>query len=210
MSEQSFPFPIANEVIDGRVPIDIMKFQPFILTFLIAIVVASSVDARPRNIDLRKRSSLLGKKVEMNIVRFDKNKSMGNRRFDIKEWHKQYSSLGNKKSHVTVSGESNEKKLKRFERFEKQDADVQLTSNERKMANLKNWNQLREVVKASKYSKDAITSPVGRQFNEMVDEITLGEINRFQTVRNDDRSNREIPVEPLSGTKAPSTDSTAK
>lgn len=179
--------------------------RPFLFScaLFLSLLMAIPLSARPRVLDMRKKSSsFTNKKLTTDTVKFKQNTTMSNQRFDIQEWHKQYSSIGNRKANVKVSNEGNEKKLKSFEKWHKKDAKIDLNPKERKMANVKNWNQLREVVKASKYSGEAITSPTGRRFNDMVDEITLAEINRFQTVRNDAQSKEGIPVQSVSGSES--------
>lgn len=171
-----------------------MKKQYWIVCLGIVWLGVSSLDARQRALTLQKKSRVADKKITMPRAEMSERSSLQNKRFGITEWHKQYSSLGRKRAPLTFDGNSSVDKSVQFSTVDRKMAPISVSGKKRKMAEVRNWNRVREAVMVSKYS-DEITSPVGRHIQDVVDEVSLAQINRFQTVRNSEADKNGIPVQ---------------
>jgi|GEM_PF-6429623 len=169
----------------------------YYITILSAVtsLVVSSLDARPRKLDLSKRSRLSTTPIEVPKLDNSQRANLADNRFKFTEWHKQYSSIGRKKASVSVEVSAYEDAVLEMGRFERKRASIEVTADKKELAKLRNWNRVREAVMASKFNSVDITSPVGRHIQEMVDEVSLAQINRFQTVRNEPEDEVGIPVQ---------------
>ncbi len=148
--------------------------------------MSSFASAKPGQIDYGKRSSMEGAKSDLNtdIQTPQMNTSLNGNRLQLVEWHTNFNALGQKRS--DLQGKSAELNGGAFD-YELMESDVKantMASGNRKMARLRNWNYMKENVMAGKYMGSEITSPVGRQMQQMIDEASLRDLNRFSFPRN--------------------------
>lgn len=153
---------------------------------VLALLGLSVAVAAPRRVDMGKRSDLLE-----NTVNFDTRNPHGEldnqfqgKTMDLKEWHGNFSSLGEKKSNLQDDRSRYNRDTVEMGRFDKKTLDLQKSPDSRRMATIGNWNNLKEQVMASKFTNTELKTPEGRRFQQMVDEVSLRDINRFETQRN--------------------------
>ena len=163
---------------------------------LIMVSMVLSMDARPRSVDFKKRSDFSKKVFEKERANaFEAQSGFQGQRFSIKEWHKRYSPLGRKKAPLDTNNTILTENTIEKKELELDEAPLSTQPKERKMARVHNWNRMREAIVHSKYDKLNITSPVAQHLQDLVDEVSLADINRFQTVRNEPEDSEGIPVE---------------
>ena len=154
----------------------------WLVLVMLAAVVALPLDARVRKIDYGERSKFEEERAEFDIERPQMNTTLNNSRLHLVEWHSNFSRLGQQRADLrggTFNGNVMEMNVQ-----ETKLKNTKLSGNNRRMARLRNWNYLKENVVAGKFSGSEITSPVGRKMQQMVDEVSLQEINRFMFARN--------------------------
>lgn len=159
----------------------------------------TDLDARPRRLDLHKRSQIATSPIDSPKIDLQKNAEFTDERFDFKKWHKHYSSLGSKKPSIDVEP-SVAVDVIDIERFNFEKSSLAMAADKQKWPKVRDWNRVREAVVASKYRSIDITSPVGRHIQEMVDSVSLAQINRFQSVRNDPEDHTGIPTQQVAFT----------
>jgi len=122
--------------------------------------------------------------MDMDVQRPEMNTSLNGNRLQLVEWHSNFNSLGQKRSDMQGMAADLNGNVFDYELMEKDIKSNTMAGGNRKMARLRNWNYLKENVMAAKFSGSEITSPVGRQFQQLIDEMSLQEVNRFAFSRN--------------------------
>ncbi len=156
--------------------------------------LAVPLDARVRNIDLGTRSNLLEQKAELDVQRPEMHSTLSGQgqRMEFGQWHREFSSIGNRRSPLDNTPlrekEVRSRKMVSFDQME-----MEMNQGNREMAAIRNWNNMREVVMAEKFSRGEITSPQGRKMQQAVDELSLRDFNRYQTMRN--KTDEGVPVQ---------------
>ncbi|WOO42720.1 hypothetical protein [Rubellicoccus peritrichatus] len=169
--------------------------KPFFVALVCGSLALSVLDAAPRRVDLGKRSTLIEQVTEFDVdsPRPDMNTSLNGKTMQMKDWHGEYSSLGRKKSSLMKKDAPLNTDTKRMDRFEKKNVDLKVSSNSRRRATVRNWNDMKEQVMSHKFTHTELRTPESRRFQEMVDEISLQDVNRFQSMRN--KTDDGIPVQ---------------
>jgi len=173
-----------------------MRF--YVPLFFLCLVVA--VSASPRRVDHSKRSPLAEQKTEFDTrnPRPEINKRFKGKTMEIQEWHGNFTTLGEKKSPLQDERAPMNREQVKMDKFEKETVDLQKSPDNRRMATIRNWNSLKEQVMSSKFTNTELRTPEGRRFQEMVDELSLRDIQRFVTQKN--VTDKGIPtVQPGSG-----------
>ncbi|MGE9295260.1 MAG: hypothetical protein ACQKBV_03115 [Puniceicoccales bacterium] len=163
------------------------------------------VDAAPR------RLSDLGEANSLTDKRFDSGNStnprgdlmMGDERIHFQEWHGSYSSIGEKRMDAFKQRGGSEFRSNEvaYDMKERQEARISLESDKRKLANVQNWNTVRDNVMSHKFSGTEMDTPDARQFSEMVDEVSLRDINRIMFMKNS--TDAGIPVQRAGSSEGP-------
>lgn len=177
--------------------------RPLVCFFTLCLLPSAftpSLDARVRGIDHSKRSSLSDKIFTPEKFDTGTNNQFSNKSFEITEWHTKFSPLGRERSNMNgetsrFNGDTQERQL-----YNTQPSDSFESSRSRfnrQIANSPNLDHVREMYMASRFSDGEITSPTGRQFAELVDQVSLRDINRFQAMRN--KTDDGIPVDAAGG-----------
>jgi len=171
-----------------------------------ALVFASSVaDAAPR------RLSSLGESNSLTEKLFDTGDNtkprgdlmLGDERIKFEEWHGSYSSIGEKRSNVFEQRGGDEFRTEEidYSTLERKEARITLEADERKLANVQNWNTVRDNVMSHKFSGTEMKTPEAQRFSEMVDEVSLRDINRYQFMKN--KTDAGIPVQTAGSGEGP-------
>ncbi|GHC06146.1 hypothetical protein [Cerasicoccus arenae] len=185
-----------------------MKF-PRTSFALIALATFSLVtlDATPRRLsNLGGTNNLTDKKFDtgdFSNPRSDEMFGAGSDRIKFGEWHGTYSTLGDKKvnSLKQRGGKEFSTKDVEFDTVERQEAHISLDSDKRKMASVQNWNRVRDNVMSHKFSGTELNTPDARKFSEMVDEVSLRDVNRYQFWQN--KTDDGIPVQVAGSNSGP-------
>lgn len=201
-ARQVFDFIEARDVIASMV----MTFLRFSL--LITLVVAlGSLDAAPR------RLSNLGEKNNLTDQRFNTGDSSTPRademfgadkdRIKFEQWHGSYSSIGDKRADAlkTRGGEEFRSGEIEYDTLERKEAHLSLDTDDRKLATVQNWNRVRDNVISHKFSGTEMNTPEAQRFSEMVDEMSLRDINRYQFWQN--KTDAGIPVQVAGSSQGP-------
>lgn len=155
--------------------------------------LTATLDARARKIDLGTRSNLLEQTVELDVQRPEMHSTLSGQgqRMEFGQWHREFSSIGKRRSPLENTPlkekEVRSRKMVPFERME-----MEMYRDNREMAAIRNWNNMREIVMAEKFSRGEITSPQGRKMQQAVDDLSLRDFNRYQTMRN--KTDEGVPV----------------
>lgn len=174
-----------------------LKRLPVFLCFG-ACLFATVAEAVNRRIDFSKRSTAQNQSFTRKSNNLTQQQStLGGKKVEFSKWHKQFSKLGSKRSSVALKDGGVDKDLKTFSRVSKKTAPLATGATPRKEAHISNWNHVREMILVSKYSQNTITSPVGRRFQMELDELSLRDLNRFQTQRN--KTDDGIPTQRAGG-----------
>lgn len=155
----------------------------------------SMLQASTRRADLSKRSTLTEQTSEFNVrnPRPEMNSTMGGKTIELKDWHGEFSSLGQKKSSLMDKKSELNGQVQEMDTYEKKNVELQVSSNSRRKATVRNWNNLKEQVMSNKFTNTELKTPEGRRFQEMVDQVSLRDVNRFQSQRN--KTDDGIPVQ---------------
>lgn len=156
--------------------------------FIVALLILgiALADASPRRVDLGKRSNLLEKKTEFDTrnPRPELNTSLSGTTLEMQEWHSEFSSIGQRKSPLQGEKSPLTEKVMEMDTWEKRNVELKVSPNSRRRATVGNWNNMKEQVMSQKFTHTELRTPEGRRFQQMVDEVSLRDINRFQVVRN--------------------------
>lgn len=192
---QVFDFIWRSDVIDYRR----MNFSRLCFFAALSAVALATLDAAPRRLsDLGGSNNLTDKKFDTGINKSPRSDEMfGNDKSRIKfeEWHGSYSNIGDKKADAlkTRGGQEFRTNEVSYDTLERQEAQISLDADERKMASVQNWNRVRDNVISHKFSGTEMNTPEARRFSEMVDEVSLQDINRYQFWKN--KTDAGIPVQ---------------
>ena len=116
-----------------------------------------------------------------------------NQSFELKEWHGQFSDLGQRRARLSTSRRFDTEVVEMPD-YGMQRARIRTTetwTGNRERA--QDWNVVREQVMASRFDPQRAKAPGVRQYESMVDQVSLRDINRFQSVRN--QTDDGIPVQ---------------
>lgn len=168
-----------------------------ILTLLVfTLTLCLSLEARSRALDLKKRSSLNTQEpVAMSEADILKTSGFQGKRFEITQWHKKYSSIGRKRAGFSTDDNAYADAVVEMQRKELEKSSFKMTVSKSKSARIRNWNQMREAVMASNYQNIETQILDGAHIQEIIDQVSLAQINRFQTVRNQPGDEDGIPVQ---------------
>lgn len=172
------------------------------LSLTVVLLWPSLVQAKPR------RLSDLGDRSRLEEVRFNPgapqslqmNIRMQSQRVEFGQWHGTFSTIGNKRSNVSTDERFSTTQLN-YPMVERRDAAISMDISERRMAPLRNVDQVRDIVMARQFSDVELRTKEGRALQEMVDEMTLKDINRFQAHRN--KTDEGVPVQQAGSSDAP-------
>ncbi len=166
-----------------------------------------SLDAAPRRLsDLGGSNNLTDKKFDAgnsSSPRGDEMFGADKDKIQFKQWHQSFSSIGDKKANSlqTRGGQEFATSQLNYDKIGREEAQISLESDERKMANVQNWNRLRDNVMSHKFSGTELNTPGAQHFSEMVDEVSLRDINRYQFWQN--KTDAGIPVQTAGSDSGP-------
>lgn len=174
-----------------------------LLSVAVTVLCAGLLDAKPR------RLSDLGNRAAVESVRFSApskdlqmNTNLSGQRIEFGQWHGSFSSIGGKRSGITTDNRfRNQGEMVSFPMVERQNSGIAVEASERRMAPLRNVDQIRDIVIANDFDKMAPRTVEGRALQEMVDEVSLKDINRFQVHRN--KTDDGVPVQRAGSSDAP-------
>lgn len=169
-----------------------------VLAVCVSVLVA---EAKPRRLtDMGARSPIEGMRFTPQMQDIKTNDRMQAQRVEFGQWHGSFSSIGGKRSAMSTDSRFNSQMLN-FPQFERRDAGIAVDAAERQMAPLRNADQVRDIVIASHFDKMAPRTVEGRALQEMVDEMSLKDINRFQVHRN--KTDDGVPVQTAGSGESP-------
>lgn len=151
---------------------------------ILVAVVALPLDAGRKKIDYGKRSPLQDQMTNMDINRPEMNTSLNDNRMQLSDWHSSFSTLGRDKSNLTTNSKAFTGQQVEFEVKQHKLKNSKMAPGNRKIAGVSNWNYIKDNVMAGKFNGSEITSPAGRKMQQLVDEVSLQEVNRFMFGRN--------------------------
>ncbi|WP_309380093.1 hypothetical protein [Cerasicoccus frondis] len=167
----------------------------------------ATLDAAPRRLaDLGGTNNLTDKKFDagsLSSPRSDEMFGTDKEKVRFQEWHGTYSSIGDKRMNSLQGRGGKEFATSElsYDNIPRKEAHITLDSDERKMANVQNWNRLRDNVMSHKFSGTELNTPDAKHFSEMVDEVSLRDINRYQFWQN--KTSEGIPVQTAGSTEGP-------
>jgi len=183
-----------------------ISIKNWILAFAVLSVAGLFVDAAPRRLsNLGETNSLTEKKFNPgNNTNPRSDLMMQNDRIQFQEWHRSYSSIGEKRvdQFAQRGGKEFRTDTVEYGTWERKEARISLEADQRKLANVKNWNTVRENVLSHQFSGTEMQTPEAKRFSEMVDEVSLRDINRYQFMKN--KTDAGIPVQRAGSNEGPS------
>lgn len=173
---------------------------------LLAVGVSGPLlEGKPRRLsDLGGRSAVENVRFSAPMQDIKMNDRMQGQRVEFGQWHGAFSSIGGKRAGVSTEDRFNSQMLT-FANVEHKEAGIAIEAAERQMAPLRNVNQMRDIVIAQDFNKMAPRTVEGRAMQEMVDEMSLKDINRFQVHRN--KTDEGVPVQEAGSGQGPSLES---
>ncbi len=177
----------------------LMNFRRISFCSVIVALFLSMLDAAPRRLsDLGGANNLTDKKFnvgDMSSPRSDEMFGAEKDRIKFENWHGSYSTIGDKRvdSLKTRGGKEFASDEVEYDMITRKQAQISLDTDERKLANVQNWNRVRDNVMSHKFSGTEMNTPEARRFSEMVDEVSLQDINRYQFWKN--KTDAGIPVQ---------------
>lgn len=152
---------------------------------LIALLAAATLaGAAPRRVDLSTRNTLTSDRADVTVKRPEMSSQFGGTPMELQQWHGNFSSIGRQRSDVAGERSRMNRQTVEMETVERKTVNLPNSSNNRRRADVKNWGNLKEQVMADRFANTELRSPEGRRMQEMVDEVSLRELNRFQSQRN--------------------------
>ena len=167
-----------------------------ILCFSLLLTFASSIDARIRKIRYSKRSQVIEQKFDYQVNKAAQSPAFNKETIQFKEWHKKFTPMARKQSGLGNKTSSIQQQTIEYAPAPQKVVRLSISPHSRKHANAQSWNQLREQIAAERFEQAEISSPQGRQFQDIVDEVSLRDVNRFQFMKN--KTDDGIPVEKVS------------
>ena len=175
-----------------------MKIRHFLLAYCaLLLLMTSLLKANPNTVSFagKRAISLEGQRVEKKIWFQPQTNNLTNKTFPIEQWDKHFSSLGSKRAPISLTEYKDKqvfstKMLKQeMVRFEMSQWNEQL-SDLHKKAGIEMDDKVRLIADQKLYYAMLQDS---KKYSDMVDELSLRELNRYQFRRN--RSDGDIPVE---------------
>lgn len=152
-----------------------------------------SLSAQVRQLNLGNRSNLTDKKAPAEVQQPMMNQRFSGQTMDMREWHGQFSTLGQRRSAISTESDRYPVRVRDMGRFRAPRTEITLAPQNQDMAQLRNWNLVRDRVIAHRFATTSVRTPEGKHFQEMVDTMSLRELNRFQAMRN--KTDDGIPVQ---------------
>jgi len=185
-----------------------MKFLVSLFCLVMAVFWTSSVDAAPRRLsNLGESNNLTDKKFntgDSSTPRGDEMFGEGKDRIKFGEWHGSYSTIGDKRADALKTRGGQEFRTGseiNYDTMERKEATISLDSDDRKIATVQNWNRVRDNVISHKFSGTEMNTPEARRFSEMVDEMSLRDVNRYQFWQN--KTDEGIPIQVAGSDEGP-------
>jgi hypothetical protein len=156
------------------------------LTLLVSITGADANSSRKA--DLTKRQSQIAdKRVPVKTVDIQKNTALGDKRMPVKMWHGEFNAIGQRRAPIEVR-ETNPKTRIRPEIIEVEKKERRIAPQSRRMAHVRNFDQVREKQLVPKY-RDAEVGSVQQMSRpapskKQGEELTMRDLNRFSFQRN--------------------------
>ncbi len=150
-------------------------------------------DAQVRQLNMGHRSNLTEQKTPVQIQAPQMNERFGAEPMAMREWHGKFSTLGQRRSAVSTATDHYPVQVREMGRFRGPRTEISLAPQNQEMAQLRNWNLVRDRVIAHRFSATSVRTPEGKHFQDMVDSMSLRELNRFQAMRN--KTDDGIPVQ---------------
>ncbi len=154
----------------------------------LAIIVATSGNLEARRTGLREfsnRSNVSNERFDTEVQAPEMTGDFSGN-FPTSRFRQETSPLGQQRADLSPRNTAGIDPSGRFEttRLPRQDARWSTEARPRQMAPGGNWNTIRENVVSHHFSNTDLRTPESRQMQEMVDAISLQQLNRFTTVRN--------------------------
>ncbi|MGF1452474.1 MAG: hypothetical protein ACFB21_10420 [Opitutales bacterium] len=158
------------------------------LTFCLLICVLATLvlDARPRTLnDLGGRSDLSDQVKPKDVKETEMAEGFENR-IDFQDYHTKFSEIGTRRTSLLERDPANlnteVQKMDRFPSRRGRWSTDQRYDSER--VEVRDWNRLREDMFSHQFSRTELRTPEARRIQDMVDRISLQELNRFTAIRN--------------------------
>lgn len=164
---------------------------------------AGLLEAKPSRLgDLGDRSALEEARFVSPMKTPELNSTLSGQRIEFGQWHGSFSSIGGKRAGVTTDSRSTlQQQMASFPMVERKNANIAVDAAERQMASMRNVDQVREMVLARQYADITPKNVQSRTLQDMVDEVSLKDINRFQVHRN--KTDDGIPMQRAGSGEAP-------
>lgn len=162
------------------------------LLIVVMLLSGFSLQANPRRLtDFGVRSPLEGELVTPQTQTPQTAPGFGGAPMEMKEWHSHFSPLGSRRS--SLLNQRYAADVERPESIGLSQASINMDPRRPANETLLNWNRVRENIISERFSHTELQTPQVREFQEMVDQLSLRDINRFQAIRN--KTDDGIPVQ---------------
>lgn len=164
-------------------------FSTMILVAVLAIGASLPLTAAlgPNRVDLTKKSDVGDKRVPKTMHEMEVKEGFTDQRFPVKEWHGQFSPLGQRRAAIDVR-EPREKNRIRPPVIEMEKKDRKLASMNGRKAFVRNFDRVRENQLVPKYSEARVFTvkegTVPQPSKKQPRETSMRDINRFTFQRN--------------------------
>ncbi|MDP0498380.1 MAG: hypothetical protein Q7Q73_19485 [Verrucomicrobiota bacterium JB024] len=147
---------------------------------LLSAALALPASAGLKKINYGQRSSIQDEKADdFEVKQPEMNTQFDGQRMDLSQWHTQFSTLGQKKSEMLSGADRFSGEKQEFAMQEMKMKNTSMAPGNRKMTQPRNWNYAMDNLMAGKFQGAEITSPVGRQMQQYIDEVNLRDMNRY-------------------------------
>ncbi|WPJ95269.1 hypothetical protein SH580_17750 [Coraliomargarita algicola] len=172
-----------------------LRFQLLACSALVFFVSLAEANSGRLGSVSRRADSVENKRVEKQMWSQSQTNSMMNKSFPIEKWDKHYSSLGGKRSAISVS-ESKDKQMFQTKTFERKEISFEMSRWNDRMADLHKQAGIDMDARAQLVADKQLYYMMlqdSERFREMAEEVSLRDLNRYQFRRN--HSDGDLPVE---------------
>lgn len=160
--------------------------KTILVALVLAVSTATMVVAAPQPADLTKRQTAIGDKMApMKTRELQMNDQFGGQRIPIKQWHAEFSPIGQRRSSIEVR-ERRDKEMIRPTVLQMQSIDAKMAPQSGRMAYVRNFDQVQENSLVPRYrDADVVTvQEMSTPASPEKKELSMRELNRFSFQRN--------------------------
>lgn len=176
--------------------------KPIAYLLAACLLIAATADAKPRRLSDLGQMSWLGDSEAQtpNAMEFEMASGFDRETISFKQWHGEFNSIGKRRAGISTQNEFEASTLEQ-PMFRTRKAPVSMDARPSKMARTLNVDEVRENVISNRFRTTDLKTAEGRRFQDLVDEMSLRDIHRFQGQRN--KRDDGIPVQDAGREAAP-------